>query len=665
MQRDPNAPILSAIFVDYDNIYLSLKRKNEDAAKRFSKDAAAWLKGLEKGHLINPTGGMVSQVPRRVVLNRCYGNPVPRRNNADNSTDMSSFPFVRHHFLRAGFEIVDCPPLTSQQKNAADIRMVMDLRDYLTHDTYFDEFIILSGDADFTPVLHRLRQHARRTVIYSNDHTAAAYAAICDGEVRELDLISLLMDGQLGAGTAQTAAIAAPVAVTPLQASGPVAPTQHRIEELRHLIMSEVVAGIRAASGPVPLEALADRALRAIGHERTIGTAWAGSGSFRELVRACLPTDLKLSDTPPYYAFEPQRHALAQVAPSMSQQREALAAALLDLGPASPRTERQRVEPQRLDPIENSGASSQALVTPVDQRLAPPPSRALESRTLEPRHLQPSVHAGPSQTAVSPLAPSPLAARAASSEPVMHRATATRAAPALTFGMSAKPDAAQALQKSIGRIHEACQAPPLTPAEYRTVFEAAAQEISENGLSGAQTLTAISERALSYGVSLRREDLRFILDVVSEPDPWFEQGATANLFAGRFRNFAVARCREQGLQLSAEELDLIDALFTGKALPNMAAGRPLVQSAGGGSYDGAAALPPAAGQPHAATTHRAHMPPQQPGLPNREGGASRWWAVEDGREQHTDQRLAADSGEAQSAAGEDDFPRIVRSRQRG
>ena len=35
--------------------------------------------------------------------------------------------------------------------------------------------------------------------------------------------------------------------------------------------------------------------------------------------------------------------------------------------------------------------------------------------------------------------------------------------------------------------------------------------------------------------------------MVSESDPWFEQGASANLFAGRFRNFVVARCRGQGL----------------------------------------------------------------------------------------------------------------------
>src|SRR4029077_8121656 len=40
MKREAGGPCLSAVFVDYDNIYLSLKRKSEEAAKRFAKDAS-------------------------------------------------------------------------------------------------------------------------------------------------------------------------------------------------------------------------------------------------------------------------------------------------------------------------------------------------------------------------------------------------------------------------------------------------------------------------------------------------------------------------------------------------------------------------------------------------------------------------------------------------
>ena len=52
MKAQSTGPILSAVFVDYDNIYLSLKRKNEEAAKRFAKDANLWLRELTSGALI-------------------------------------------------------------------------------------------------------------------------------------------------------------------------------------------------------------------------------------------------------------------------------------------------------------------------------------------------------------------------------------------------------------------------------------------------------------------------------------------------------------------------------------------------------------------------------------------------------------------------------------
>ncbi len=288
MRSESPRPILSAVFVDYDNIYLSLKRKNEDAAKRFAKDATSWVKKLETGELITPTNAPHSEVPRRLVMNRCYGNPVPRRNQSDNSTDMNSFPFVRHHFLRSGFEIVDFPPLTAQLKNSSDIRMVMDIRDYLDHKTNFDEFIILSSDADFTPVLHRLRSHAKRTVIFANDHTATPYTALSDGEVREADLIAALLGEFEGHGAATTPAI-------------------EDAASLRKLIVDCVVRAVLSAPAPQPLEALADLMLRTHGHDKTAGSGWGGKGSFRELLLSELPESVKITDQAPYFAYDVSR----------------------------------------------------------------------------------------------------------------------------------------------------------------------------------------------------------------------------------------------------------------------------------------------------------------------------------------------------------------------
>jgi hypothetical protein len=119
------------------------------------------------------------------------------------------------------------------------------------------------------------------------------------------------------------------------------------------------------------------------------------------------------------------------------------------------------------------------------------------------------------------------------------------------------------IQQSIARIQEACQAPPLAPQEYRVLFEIMAKEINANDLLGVETLSRITQQVQERGLDLRRDDVRFILEVVSEADPWFEQGASADLFASRFRTFVVARCRGQGLNLSADELHLIDAWFLG------------------------------------------------------------------------------------------------------
>ncbi|HET9395575.1 MAG TPA: NYN domain-containing protein, partial [Nitrospiraceae bacterium] len=183
---------LSALFIDFDNIYLSLKGRDEEAASRFSRNPSFWMSQVVNGSLIRSESG-INTLRRRIAVGRCYGNPVPRRTGRDGVGDPTSFAYVRHNFMRAGLEVVDCPHLTSQFKNSSDIRIACDVRDYLDHATRFDEFIILSGDADFTPVLLSLRSHNRHTVIYANEYTSPYYKAFADGRVEEDDLIRCLM----------------------------------------------------------------------------------------------------------------------------------------------------------------------------------------------------------------------------------------------------------------------------------------------------------------------------------------------------------------------------------------------------------------------------------------------------------------------------------------
>jgi len=601
MKHDQSGPFLSAVFIDYDNIYLSLRRKSEEAAKRFAKDATGWLRQIESGALITPTNGHQPRGTRRIVMNRCYGNPVPRRNTSDNSTDMSSFPFVRHHFLRAGFEVVDCPPLTAQLKNSSDIRMVMDLRDYLGHETHFDEFIIMSGDADFTPVLHRLRAHARRTVIYATEYTAAPYTAISDGEIRESDLIAMLTEGRAGVETA--AAELPPPAATPL-------------ETTRRAIIEEVVTAVRSAMAPVPLEVLADRAVRNIGHDRTIGTGWGGAGGFRELLAQGLPQGLRLSNEPPYVVIDAQRH---QPQPAAVHLQSHLPPATVD--PIESRAERLPMTPARDSREPRDGRDNRDI--PAEM----PPYAGL---------------GGTRQHDAAPQAPATGTGGVHAPGAMGRRAAPEQAAPVSPPAtLKPEPNPAAGIQQSIARIHEACKAPPLAPPEYRALFELIAQEITDNGLAGAQTIQNIVQRAQDRGIDARREDVRFILEVVSEADPWFEQGASANLFAGRFRNFVVARCRAQGLTLSADELDLVEAWFAGGSA---SAATPRQQAA--------------APVPVFAPSPRNSAPGAEPTYWSSGLDDTRQAAAPDTRGR------ASLSGENGDISG-DDFPRIIRARLRG
>jgi NYN domain len=677
MQREPSGPILSAVFVDYDNIYMSLRRKNEEAAKRFAKDANAWISEIASGRLITSTNGPAQDRQRRIVMNRCYGNPVPRRNATDNSTDMNSFPFIRHNFLRAGFEIIDCPPLTAQLKNSADIRMVMDVRDLLTHDTYFDEFVILSGDADFTPVLHRLRAHARRTVIFANDYTAQPYTAICDGEVREADLLNLLLEGRLPGQQPD----AVPAIVT----------TSIQNEDVARDIIGEVVNAVRSASVPMPLEALADRAIRALGHDRTIGSNWAGTGGFRDLLNRHLPDDVRMTEQPPYLAFEVRRSVEApvavqrlEVAPSAAPilpvqtapqpptaeprfDRAAFFASLPSAAMIAAAQPTSNVATTPLQPVEqHTGAhavqrpsaeaytqhhaatqaqqvqvsahiAAQAQLQPVRAPFEMPRAPASQSNLL-PQHADIAAYQAQFQQPIQlpALQPAPAQQQPAPA-PVMQAAPPQAQAPQRVPAQPRTADAAQILQQSIARIHEACQAPPLSPPEYRVLFECMATEITEQGLLGAQTLVNIVGRAQAYGAELRRDDVRFALEVVSEADPWFEQGASANLFAGRFRNYVVARCRGQGLTLTADELDLIDAWFAG-------VGQPQLQSR--------IQQPQQMQQPAPQPQMQATQPQPRLRQPTIAApAAERWW-------NHSPEQT-------QDPGAAEEFPRIVKNRLRG
>lgn len=159
--------VRAALFIDFDNVFLSLNQIDRRAGKTFAERPALWLDWLEAGRHAALVDSETDPRPRRILVRNCYLNP-------------SAFGNQRAFFTRAAFDVVDCPALTARGKNSADIVMAMDILDAIQHPTRFDEFIILSSDADFTPVLLRLRAFDRLTSVLTSVVTAAAFREACD-----------------------------------------------------------------------------------------------------------------------------------------------------------------------------------------------------------------------------------------------------------------------------------------------------------------------------------------------------------------------------------------------------------------------------------------------------------------------------------------------------
>ncbi len=263
----------SALFVDFDNVFTQLRALEPVAAERFARQPVEWMRWLTER--LEIPDGHDPAARRRVLVRRCYLNP-------------NWYQQYRHAFLRAGFEIVDCPPVTSQGKTSTDIHMVLDIIELLQHETRYDEFIVLSADADFTPVLRKLRRYDRRTSVLAIGFPSAAYQASADlliderlfieqalglgGEPAELYDASPLSTTPATPGTPQAAAGAALVNPAPTLNAEQLADIARRIE-----------TAVLQAAQPVPAGAMAARLRQAYG---PLLETWNGHGLFKPFFRS-------------------------------------------------------------------------------------------------------------------------------------------------------------------------------------------------------------------------------------------------------------------------------------------------------------------------------------------------------------------------------------------
>jgi uncharacterized LabA/DUF88 family protein len=88
-------------------------------------------------------------------------------------------PSTRLHDL--GVELIDVPPSTRAGKNGADVRLVIDALELCYLREHIDTFVIASGDSDFCPLAHKLRENDRTVVgMAVKESTSPLFVKACD-----------------------------------------------------------------------------------------------------------------------------------------------------------------------------------------------------------------------------------------------------------------------------------------------------------------------------------------------------------------------------------------------------------------------------------------------------------------------------------------------------
>src|SRR4051794_24670583 len=140
-----------ALFLDYENLALGAEEQ------------------LHLGHLdFQPIADALAE-RGRVVVRRAYA-------------DWARFDEGRRELTRHHVELIEIPQrMGSVRKNAADIKMAVDAIELCFEREYITTYVLGTGDSDFTPLVHKLRELNRRVIgIGVEASTSALLPPACD-----------------------------------------------------------------------------------------------------------------------------------------------------------------------------------------------------------------------------------------------------------------------------------------------------------------------------------------------------------------------------------------------------------------------------------------------------------------------------------------------------
>jgi uncharacterized protein (TIGR00288 family) len=212
----------------------------------------------------------------RVVVRRAYA-------------DWSYFEEDRRMLTRHQVELIEIPQRMGMvRKNAADIKMAVDAVELSFERDYITTFVLCTGDSDFTPLVHKLRELNRRVIgIGVEASTSALLPAACD----EFLFYERLEGIEPGHRPARRTTRRAPARKEPVKEAEPEPEPVVATEETDlDALVTRTLAGLeRSSSGPVLASMLKRAILR---KQPTFSEADYGFRTFGELLRNLADRDI-------------------------------------------------------------------------------------------------------------------------------------------------------------------------------------------------------------------------------------------------------------------------------------------------------------------------------------------------------------------------------------
>lgn len=108
-----------------------------------------------------------------------------RRAYANWSKDI--FSKYQTRLMDQGFDLIHLPETNNQGKNGSDVRLAVDVMEYLEIFPHIDTFVIGSGDTDFIPLIQRLRAKGKSVIVVGFEHSVGNLVKRNSGEFRSLE----------------------------------------------------------------------------------------------------------------------------------------------------------------------------------------------------------------------------------------------------------------------------------------------------------------------------------------------------------------------------------------------------------------------------------------------------------------------------------------------